>query len=399
MRKGELSFRPPRGVLGLCGGLTVLGGAALAAGLIQSPERAWLHVLLVSYYLLSLGLGALVFVALQYVTGAGWSVALRRVPEAMAATLPVAALGLGIVFLAGPSLYPWASPPPEGAGAENPLRHAWWTQPFFLARAAFYLACWLLLAVALVRTSRRQDRDGEPAHSRTNVRLSAIFLVVFAVTFWLASQDWLQSLDPEWSSTLFAVYQFAGLFLGGLAGITLLAVCLRWLGPFRDVLTGAHAHDLGKLLFGFSTFWMYLWFCQYLLTWYVNNPEEAAWFARRLRGGWAPLFFLNVVLNWAVPFLVLMPRATKQRLGVLAAVSLVVLAGRWLDLYLQILPRSAGVPLAGAAWEIALAAGAAGLFALVFLAALRTAALIPVRDPFLPESLPALRQNPEPSGG
>jgi hypothetical protein len=415
MKSGELWFRPPRSVVALCGGIAVLGGAALVAGLLRSPERAWLNVLLVSYYLLSLGLGALVFVALQYVTGAGWSVALRRVPEAMTAVLPVAALGLGVVFLARPSLYPWAGAPPAApaeaerplgaaatmtgaAGAASSLRHAWFNQPFFLARAAFYLACWLALGLALMHTSRRQDRDGDPARSRTNVRLSAAFLVVFAVTFWLASQDWLMSLDGGWSSTIFAVYQFGGLFLGGLAGITLLAACLRWLGPFREVFVGAHVHDLGKLLFGFSTFWVYLWFCQYLLIWYVNSPEEVVWFTRRLHGGWKTFFLLNVILNWAIPFVVLLPRATKQRAGVLAALSLVILAGRWLDLYLQVLPPSGGAPLAGAAWEIGLAAGGAGLFALIFFAALGRAAVIPVGDPFLAESLPALRQSPGLSG-
>jgi hypothetical protein len=399
MKQGELRFRPPWGVIGLCGGLALLGGAALVAGLLRDPERAWLNVLLVSYYLLSLGLGGLVFVAIQYVTGAGWSVALRRVPEAMAAVLPVAAVGLAAVFLARPSLYPWVVAAAGEAGTAPPLRQGWFKLPFFLARAAFYLACWLALGFALVHTSRRQDRDGDPARTRTNVRLSAAFLVVFALTFWLASQDWLMSLDAEWSSTIFAVYQFAGLLLGGLAAIILLAVCLRWLGPFRNVLTAAHLHDLGKLLLGFSTFWMYLWFFQYMLIWYVNDPEEAAWFTRRLHGDWAPLFVLNTVLGWGIPFVVLLPRATKQRAGVLAAVSLVVLVGRWLDLYLQILPRAGGPPLAGAASELGLLAGAAGLFGLVFFVALGRVALVPVGDPYLVESLPALRPHPEPSAG
>jgi hypothetical protein len=394
MKPGEFSFRPPRGVLVLCGGLAVLGGAALVGGLLQSPQRAWLNLLLVSYYLLSLGLGGLVFVALQYVTGAGWSVGLRRVPEAMAAILPVAALGLAAVFLARPSLYPWFGAPAGEAEALSPLRHAWFQQPFFLARAAFYLACWLALGFALVRTSRRQDRDGDPARSRTNVRLSALFLVVFAVTFWQASQDWLMSLDGDWSSTIFSVYQFGGLFLGGLAAITLLAACLRWLGPFRHVLRGPHVHDLGKLLLGFSGLWGYLWYSQSMLVWYVNNPEEAGWYTRRLHGDWTVLFYLNVALNWIIPMLALLPRVARQRVGVLAAVSLVILAGRWVDLYLQVLPRSGEAPLAGAAWEIGLAVGAAGLFGLVFFVALGRAAVVPVGDPYLAESLPALRQHP-----
>jgi hypothetical protein len=396
MKQDELSLRPPWGVIGLCVGLVLLGGAALAAGMSQAPERLWFDLLLDSYYLLSLGLGALVFVAVQYVTSAGWSVGLRRVPEAMAAILPVAAVGLVAVLLARPSLYPWTG---AESAAAPPLREAWLTRPFFLVRAAVYLAAWVVFGFALVRTSRLQDRDGDPAYTRRNVGLSAAFLVVFGVTFWLASGDWLMSLEPEWASTIFAVYQFAGLFLGGLAGIILLAACLRWLGPFRQVFRGDHVHDLGKLLFGFSTFWAYLWFCQLLLIWYVNNPEEVTYFTRRLDGAWRPLFFLNLVLNWGVPFLVLLPRWTKRQPGVLATVCLVVLAGRWLDLYVGILPSAAESTPAGLLWESGLAAGALGLFGLVFFAALQTAPLIPVKDPYLVESVPALCDRAEPLAG
>jgi hypothetical protein len=197
------------------------------------------------------------------------------------------------------------------------------------------------------------------------------------------------SLEPGWSSTMFSVYQFAGLFLAGLAGIIVLAAWLRRLGPFRQVLTTEHVHDLGKLLFGFSTFWMYLWFFQYMLVWYVNNPEETNYFARRLHGGWRPLFLLDIALNWGIPFLVLLPRASKQRVGVLVAVSVVILAGRWLDLYIAILPYAGEPTLTTLAWELGLLAGAGGLFALVFFAAFGKAAVIPVGDPFLSESLPA----------
>ncbi len=389
MSQGTLVFPSPRRLMGLCGGLAALGGVALLAGMLQAPERAWPNLLLASYYLLGLGLGGLVFVALQYVTGAGWGVPFRRAPEALAALVPVAALGLGLVFLARPSLYPRAH------GAGTALHEAWAHRAFFLARAAVYLGAWLLLGLALVRTSRRQDVTRDPADTGKNVRLSAAFLVVFAVTFWLASHDWIESLEPEWSSTIFAVYQFGGLFLGGLAGIIVVVAALCWLGPFRQVVTRKHAHDLGKLLFGFSSFWMYLWFCQYMLIWYVNNPEETGYFTRRLEGAWRPLFFLNLVLNWAIPFVVLLPRATKERLGVLAAVSLVVLAGRWLDLYLAILPYSGQPTLAWAAWEVGLALGVAGLAGLVVLVALSRAGLVPVGDPYLGEGLPAHGGRPE----
>jgi hypothetical protein len=375
-------------VLGACGGLVVVGGAALVYGLAQAPERAWLGLFVASYYLLTLGLGALVFVALQYVTGAGWSVAFRRVPEAVAAVIPIAGLGVAAVLLDRPSLYPWAGAAVAEAEPTTPLRQAWFQYTFFLTRAAAYLSAWCVLWFALVQTSRRQDRDGAMFHTRNSIRLSGAFLVVFAVTFWLATYDWLLPLDTGWWSTAFGVYQFAGLFLGGLAAIIVLAAWLRRLGPFQNVLSEDHVHDLGKLLFGFSTFWMYLWFCQYLLIWYVNNPEETSYFTRRLNGEWRVLFYLNLVLNWGVPFLVLLPRWTKQRLGVLAAVALVVLAGRWLDAYLGVFPAAGQPPGVGVAWEIGLAAGAMGLVGLVFFGALGRSALVPVADPLLSESLP-----------
>jgi hypothetical protein len=389
MSQGGMHYRPPRSVLCVCGGLVVVGAAALAYGLVQAPERAWLGLFVASFYLLTLGLGALVFVALQYVTGAGWSVAFRRVPEAMGAVIPVAGLGVAVVLVGRPSLYPWAGAAAPEAEAATPLRQAWFHYSLVLARAAVYLGAWCVLGFALVQTSRRQDRDGAPFHTRNAIRLSGAFLVVFAVTFWLATYDWLLSLDAGWSSTAFGVYQFAGLFLGGLAAVIVLAAWLRRLGPFRNVLSEDHVHDLGKLLFGFSTFWMYLWFCQYMLIWYVNNPEETSYFTRRLSGAWGSLFSLNLALSWGVPFLVLLPRWTKRRLGVLTAVALVVLAGRWLDLYLGVFPAAGQPPGAGAAWEVGLAAGAMGLFGLVFFAALGRSAPVPVGDPLISESLPA----------
>jgi hypothetical protein len=369
--------------------MVMLGGGALIYGMRESPDRVWPNVLLVSFYVLSLGLVGIAFVALQYVSGAGWSVGIRRVPEAMIGGILLGAVGLGLVFLFKPSLYPWIGEPVTEAG--TPLRRAWYTYPSFLIRAAIYIASWLVLGFALVHNSRRQDQDHALGRTRGNVRLSAAFLVVFGVTFWLACSDWLMSLEPDWASTMFGVYQFAGLFLAGLAAIIVLSAVLLWVGPFRGVLTNDHIHDLGKLLFGFSTFWMYLWLFQYLLIWYVNNPEETSYFTRRLQGPWRWLFLLNLVLNWGLPFLILLPRATKQRIGVLTAVSLVILLGRWLDLYLAILPYTGAPTPVSLMWELGLLAGAAGLFALVFFGVLGKAAVIPVGDPFLSESLFASR--------
>jgi hypothetical protein len=293
---------------------------------------------------------------------------------------------LAVVFLFSPSLYPWTGGHTEGTHAP-PFRHAWLNWPFFLGRAVLCFACWYGLILALVRNSRRQDADGDLAHTRRNARLSPIFLVVFGGTFWLASYDWIMSLEPDWSSTMFGVYNFAGLFLGGLAAVTLLLLWLGRCGPMRRALSEDHLHDLGKLLFAFSTFWMYVWFSQYMLIWYVNNPEETVYFVRRQQGAWQPLLIADVVLNWAVPFVALLSRPAKRNPSVLARVCLVLLVGRWLDLYLMIAPPLGQPTLPEIALQAGLLLGGGGLFCLVVFRAMRWAPLIPINDPFLVESL------------
>jgi hypothetical protein len=377
----ELSYRLSAKAVLLLLVLAILGGVSLAAGLFLDAQRTWAGVLLVSYCLIGVGLAGLLLVAFHYVTGARWSVPLLRIAEAMTAILPLGAAGLAAVLLCRPSLYVWATAP---SAEESPLHHLWLNRPFFLVRAGVYLALWLIFAAALVRNSRRQDRDGSFALSRMNVRLSAGFLVVFAITCWLASYDWIMSLEPGWASTIFGVYNFAGLFLSGLAVVTLLAIWLRRYSHLGTVLNEDHLHDLGTLLFSFSNFWMYTWFCQYLLIWYVNNPDETAYYRQRWESPWPALLLYDVVLNWGIPFLVLLFRSAKRSPLILGMVALIVLGGRWVDLALMINPTQAkGVPVPGMI-EIGLMAGMVGLFALAFFHALGKAPLVPLQQSSAP---------------
>jgi hypothetical protein len=381
-------YRLPLKALLLSLALALLGGVTLTAGLVQAPQRTWINVLLVSYYLVGLGLGGLLMVALHYVTGAHWSLPLRRVPEAMTAVLPVAATGLVAVLLCRPSLYPW-SDPASFHGSDSPLQHLWLNRSFFLLRSLAYLALWLAFAVTVVHNSRLQDSVRDPAPTTRNIRLSAAFLVVFAVTCWLASYDWIMSLEPAWASTIFGVYNFAGLFLSGLAAVTLLVICLRRSSALHAVLNADHLHDLGTLLFAFSSFWMYTWFCQYLLIWYVNNPEETAYYRLRWHGTWPTFMFLDAVLNWGIPFVVLLFRSAKRNPLVLGTVAVVVLAGRWVDLFVMVLPSLGEEELIPGGIEAGLFVGTAGLFVLAFFRGLRQASLVPLQEPIgLGSSLP-----------
>jgi hypothetical protein len=343
-------------------GLTAVifaGTGLFLFGAVGEPQRTWANLLAASFGVLGLGLGAAVWLALFNVTGARWSEVIRPVTERLTLLLPVGAIGVALVLVAAPSLYPWTK---EAGETASTFQGFWLRRPFFLLRAFVYLALWLGLAFMLVRASRRKGDN--------RVRISAVFLVIFGITFWLASVDWIMSLEPKWSSTIFGVYHFAGMVLAALAGIIIVAIWFEYPHPQPlsqrargglpgGPLTNNHLRDLGTLLFSFSSFWAYIWFCQYLLIWYVNNPEEAEYFVRRQQGAWQPLegdlvivsvpvhyqiglFLANVVLNWGVPFVVLLFRPAKESPQVLLIVAGIVLLGRALDLYLMVLPADVG---------------------------------------------------------
>ena len=368
--------------------LAAIGVITAAAGAFMAPERMWASWLLVAYYALGLGLAGLCFVAIHYTTGSTWSVAIRRVPEALAGTLPFAIALLAILFIVHPQLYGWTTES-FGEGSERALafKRFWLSRPFFLIRAAVYSGIWILFAISIRGRSRRQDLDGDPRWTRANFRLSAAFLVLFGITVTLASVDWVMSLEFHWFSTIFGVYNFAGLFFSGLAAVILLALWLERAGPLQGVLHESHLHDLGKLLFAFSVFWMYIWFSQYMLIWYTDIPEETSYFILRQKNGWFALFIGNIFLNWAIPFVVLLRRDMKRQRQVIGLVAAIVLLGRWLDVYLMIFPGIVGESPTFGLWEIGLTLGGIGAFGLVLAAILKRAPAVPAADPELVESL------------
>lgn len=314
--------------------ICVLGAAALAFGALTAPEKLRPSLLLVGFFPLSLSLGAGVFLAIEQVTGARWCAGLRPLASAMTRCYwPAALLLMAAIAFGWKDFYGWI----HAAGGHEHVAHSqqvWLARGFLLARAAVYLAVW----GGLLGRIRSQAS-------------AALFLVAFGVTVSLAGFDWFMALEPSWSSTIFGVYVFAGLFLGALAALAVGTVLLESRGDGSPRLTEAQFHDLGKLIFGFSMFWVYIWYCQYMLIWYTNNPEEITYFLRRHGGGWAVLSMTNIALNWLVPFFVLLPHWTKTDRKVLLRVGLVVLAGHWLDLYIVAMPRFAGVSPSFGLWE------------------------------------------------
>jgi len=181
---------------------------------------------------------------------------------------------------------------------------------------------------------------------------------------------------PHWSSTIFAVYWFAGVLAGGTAAITLAVVLLIDAGYFAGIAGADVRHDLGKLLFAFSTFWAYIWLSQYLLIWYGNLPEETPYYINRTSDRWIAVFLLNLALNWVIPFVALMRRDAKRSASVLKWVAIVMLAGRWLDLYVAVMPEMIGAPDVRLL-DVAMVIGCGAAFFLTAARSLERAPLVP----------------------
>ncbi|MDT8325192.1 MAG: hypothetical protein RRA94_13860 [Bacteroidota bacterium] len=369
-------------------GLLVLAGlVVVVAGLFLAPGRIWPAVLLANYYIVTLALSGTLFVALMYVSRAGWSTVFRRIPEAMSSVLP-AGFGLMLLTVFGIGvLYEWSHAAVVAADPLLQAKSAYLNIPFFIIRMLVYFAIWIGFSVLIRRNSLLQDSTGDDRLTTRNMRLSAGFLVLFALSFWLASTDWIMSIEAHWYSTIFAIYNLSGLLQSGIAVIIVLLITLRRRGVFGDMIRDAHLHDLGKLLFAFSTFWMYIWFSQYMLIWYSNIPEETVYFLRREDGGWLTFTVLNVVFNWVIPFVFLLSARAKMMEGLLLKVGIIVLIGHWIDLFWMITPTfMPAAPVIGI-WEIAPIVAGVALFFLITLRGLSRRNVLPLQDPTLIESL------------
>ena len=350
-------------------------------------ERIWSNLLLNTVYFNAIALCGVLFIALHTIADSGWQVSIQRIPEAMSMYLPVGALFM-IVILVGlifgfHHLYHWARP--ENPDALMEMKKIYLNIPFFTLRTLIYFSGWITFALLLRKISLKQDHNPDTGLLKRSRTVAALFIVFFAITSSTSAWDWLMSIDAHWFSTLYGWDIFSGLFVSGTAVIIIVTLLLRKAG-FMPHVNDEHLHDLGKYLFGFSIFWAYLWFAQYMLIWYGNIPEETTYFVTRL-DGYRELFFINLAINFALPFLVLMSRNSKRIPWIMGMVSVVVFAGHWIDFYLLIMPGTMGES-AGIGWiEIGMTAGFSGLFLLVVFIALSGASLVPEKHPYYEESL------------
>lgn len=342
----------------------VFAGLAALAGVIFAPADAWPNVLLSGYLLVGLALSAGFVIAVHDTSGGRWLGPLRAIACQMTwLVLPGSVIAVTAIVLGGTHLYPAFS-----AAHVEGFRGVWLDRTFFTARALAYAAAWLV-SLTMLRRGRG----------------AALYLVVFGVTVSLATFDWIMALEAHWASTILAVYHFAGMLTGALAVMAITAVARS---RTDHSITGDHLHDIARLLFAFSTFWMYIWFSQAMLIWYSNLPEETGYYVLRAHGNWGVLFWAVVGIQWVLPFLVLLSSKTKRNRTILRRVAIAVLFGHWLDLYVSIVAAKHPEPMLNG-WELAIALGT---FSLVGWAITRGDAprIAPIRDePWYGDAAPA----------
>jgi hypothetical protein len=383
--------RGSAGVVGFGFALGVAGltAAALLGNGIGDNLKSFYHAYLATYtFLLSIALGGLFFVIIHHLTRAGWSVVVRRISEAVS----TAVLAMAILFIPIVSgmheLYHWTHPEVVAADPILAGKAVWLNQPFFLLRVAIYFLIWIGLSQYFHRLSVQQDATGDVELSHRMQRMSALAIILFALSTTFAGFDLLMSLDPHWFSTIYGVYFFAGGAMAFFATLYLVIVLAGMAGKLTTAINAEHRHDVGKLLFAFTCFWAYIAFSQYMLIWYANMPEETGWFQYRHRGEWgvAGVAFL-VFGHFIAPFVLIMSRNVKRMRGPMTLACLWILGVCWFDHYWLVMPIYSPESIPFGMMEVALVIGMGGFFIAWVAKQLRARAPVPLRDPRLPESL------------
>ena len=319
-----------------------------------NSTRFWAVLLQNSVYWLLVVNAAMFFICVTTMAMGGWQVALRRVPEAISSVVPILGLITFIILMAivwgdRTDIYHWLD---EKAVANDHIlngKKGFLNPVFFTIVSAISIFLWYFLGKKMRSMSLESDKRGPMTYEDgkkwiwKNTVWGSLFTVAFGLTVastipWL----WLMSIDAHWYSTMYSWYTFASTFVSGLSLIALFVIYLKNRGQLEYV-TEEHLHDLGKFMFAFSIFWTYLWFSQYMLIWYSNQPEETKYFIERIGGADKPgpykgIFFFNLIVNFLCPLLILMKKGTKRNWTVVTFMAVLIIFGHWIDFYQMVMP-------------------------------------------------------------
>ena len=378
------------GILGVIIGFFVYG-----TGDEHHQARFWATMLHNSVYFLLVVNAAMFFICATTLAFGGWQMGFRRVSEAISvAVIPVGIIAfivlMALVLGHQHHLYHWLTP--EGDRILEG-KSGFLNSTFFIVWTVLTIGLWIVLGWKMRSISRELDNNPLPSveSGRRYIFRSTVWASIFIVWFALTVTSttpwlWLMSIDAHWYSTMYSWYVFASSFVAGVALMTLFVVYLKNQG-YLELVNEEHIHDLGKFMFAFSIFWTYLWFSQYMLIWYANIPEETVYFKPRQEGVYKGIFWLNLIINFLAPLLILMRRSSKRNYTTITFMAVLIIFGHWLDFYQMVFPGPFSEHVELGIFDFAVAAGFVGLIMFSTARALARQSLLAKNHPFFKESI------------
>ncbi len=323
--------------------IALFAGLVGAAGLVVAGFlnfQEFLRGYLIAYvYVLGLSLGGLALLMTGHLTGGNWWMLGRRIFEAAGRCIPLLAILFLPILLGAKQLYAWMSLNP--ATDKILSEKVWWLNYHgWIIRAVIYFIIWIGLSILLTRISWQQDESASPAIWRTLKTISGIGILLWAWSLTGAVVDWGMSLDPHWYSTIYGMIFMIGEALSMMAFMIIILSVLSKYSPMDQVVRPDRLHDLGKLLLAFTMVWAYFSYSQWIIIWMGNLPDEISWYLHRIKSGWGYVALLLILVQFALPFALLLSRDLKRNPNKLIPIALIVILGRWIDLYWYFVPNS-----------------------------------------------------------
>lgn len=368
-------------------GVGVVGLLASGVGYFLEHEQFFFSYLVSFAFFSSIALGSLFFVMLQHLTRSEWSAVLRRIPETISSNIWIWAIFILPILLGMHSLYHWTH---AEAVASDPVlqgKSAYLNTPFFIIRQIIYFTIWSFLGYRMYKNSTEMDKTGDWGLQTLMRRTSGPGIFLFAISLAFASFDWLMSLDPHWYSTIFGVYFFAMSFQGLFATLILIVMFLWKQGLLTNTIQKKHIYDLGVQMFGFTIFYAYIAFSQFLLIYYANIPEETVWFLERLNGGYEYLAYFYLFGRFVIPFIVLLPKRPKSNFKIVTGISILILASHLVELYWIVMPVLNQHSFHLNWMTITSFLGLGGIFFGLFFMKFKQNKMVAINDPKLADSL------------
>ncbi|HUI31152.1 MAG TPA: hypothetical protein VLX91_13150 [Candidatus Acidoferrales bacterium] len=367
--------------------LLILGVLLTVISFVINPKHASFGLIMTLTFVATVGIGALFWVGIEYVSSAVWSTPMRRPFEFISGVIPF------LIILAVPllfnmtTIFEWTH---RALFKDDPallVKAPYLNIPFFIVRTIVVFLVWWLFYYLIIRNSRTQDSTRDQGLTTKNIKLSAGFIPVFGITLTIFSIDWLMSLTPDWYSTIFGVYLFTGAAVASMAFATIVIVKLNEKNLFPVKITPDHYYNLGTFLFAFSNFWAYIGFSQFMLQWYGNLRDETVWYIPRIHGSWAVVSITLVFMQFVIPFFFLITKPAKMDPRRLVFISIWLLAAHALDIYWMVMPVYNPDHAVFALSEVAFMILSVGILLSVFSFKAKGNNMVPIGDPKLQRGL------------